>query len=290
MNVCKTYMVALVASVSITFTGAANAKDENAPLFKMLPESVQQSGTIQVAGDAYPPYRIIEADGKTRTGIEADLLAAMEPLLGVEFQNTVVAALPAMLAGIDTGRYDLSTGPLLDTKKREERYDIIPWIFSKPSYVLRSDAEATVKTLEDLCGLRIAFSAGSASERYQQMVSERCVADGRKPLVDVPLQDKSTLMLAVRSNRADALSSELAAALYLQAQFPDEFYIQTDQTDQLGILNLGFVLMKDSPISPAIVAAMKALNESGEYGKIMTKWGLAKAMQSDFSLNPASQE
>lgn len=288
MNICKKGMVALIASVAIA--GTAHARDENAPLFGMLPDAVKQSGTIQVAGDAYPPYRIIEADGKTRTGLEADLLDAMEPLLGVEFRNTVVAALPAMLAGIDTGRYDLSTGPLLDTKQREERYDIIPWIYSKPSYVLRGEAQATVESLEDLCGLRVAFSAGSASERYQKMVSERCVADGREPLVDVPLQDKSTLMLAVRSNRADALSSELAAALYLQARFPDEFYIQTDQTDQLGILNLGFVLMKDSPISPAIVAAMKSLNESGDYERIMTKWGLAKAMQSDFFLNPASQE
>ena len=40
----------------------------------------------------------------------------------------------AMLAGIDTGRYDLSAGPLLSTKAREERYDILTWMLSKPAF------------------------------------------------------------------------------------------------------------------------------------------------------------
>lgn len=283
-------LVAVMAGVLLGGGGVAQAKDTSAPLFGLLPPEVQERGVIRVAGDAYPPYRIIAEDGKTRTGLEADLLGAMAPLLGVEFENTVVAALPAMLAGIDTGRYDLSTGPLLDTPKREERYDIIPWIYSKPSYLLLASAGDKVSTLEDICGMRVAYSPGSASERYQHAISERCEADGRPRLQDVPLQDKSTLMLAVRSNRADAMSSEMAAALYLQSVFPGEFILQTDQTDALGVLHLGFVLPKGSPLSPAILAALKAMQENGDYQAVMTEWGLGAAAQQEFHLNPASMK
>lgn len=282
-------MVSMLASAAFLLAGAAMAQDNTAPLFDLLPDAIKASGTIQVAGDPFPPYRIISVDGETRTGLEADLLEAMVPLLGVEFENTIVASLPAMLAGLDTGRYDLTTGPLLDTVEREERFDIIPWLLSKPAYVMDGSASETVKVLEDLCGLRVAFSAGSISEQYQTMVSDRCIAAGKPPLVDVALQDKNTLLLAVQSNRADAMSSQLASALYMQAQLPDQLYIQTDETDQLGILHLGLVLKSKSELSGAIVEALRMLNESGEYAAILTRWGLGAAAQPDFELNPASK-
>ena len=271
-------------------TTVAAAQTAGAPLFPSLPAGVQSAKVIRLVGDSFPPYRIVGDDGKTVSGLETDLVRALEPLLGVRFEQTIVNGLPAMIAGIDTGRYDLSTGPLLSTKAREERYDMLPWLLSKPAYILPSQASAKVKRLEDLCGLRIAYSAGSVSEEYQKMLTQRCTSAGMPAVRDVPLQEKDTVVLALQSGRADAASIQLAAAKYLQHLSPGKYHVQTDQTDAMGVLNLGFVVKKGSPLGPVLLEAMKRLQASGQYTQILAQWGLEVAQQPQMRLNPASAE
>jgi polar amino acid transport system substrate-binding protein len=98
------------------------------------------------------------------------------------------------------------------------------------------------------------------------------------------------VVLAVQSGRADAASVQLAAALHLQHQTPGKVYVQTDQTNALGLLNLGFVLKKNSELSPVLLDALKQLHASGEYDRILKKWGLGEARQAQIRLNPASQD
>jgi len=264
---------------------AAAAGD--APFFEKLPAAIKASKVVRTGGDSFAPYRLVGDDGKTITGLETDLLRALEPLLGIRFEQALVSNLPAMLAGIDTGRYDLSSGPLLSTKAREERYDIVTWLISKPAWVLPAAGKKTTR-LEDLCGLRVSFAAGSTQEDHVKKVSERCVAAGLPAAQPVALTDQNTTVLAVQSGRADAASMQLAAALYLQRQSPGKFHIQTDTTDALGVLHLGFVLKKNSELTPVLHEALKRLWQSGEYARILDKWGLATAMAPEPRLNPSS--
>ncbi len=258
------------------------------PLFERLPQPIKDSKTVKLVGDAFAPYRMVGEDGKTVTGIDTDLARALEPLLGVKFEQTTVSNLPAMLAGIDTARYDLTTGPLLSTKAREERYDIITWIVSKPAFIVPTAGGKKVAKLLDLCGLRISFPAGSAQEPVAKQVSERCVADGQQPLTLIGLADQNATVLAAQSGRADIAGMQYAAALHLQKANPGKFHVQTDETDALGILHQGFVMKKGAPLAPVLLEALKQLWASGEYKRIMDKWGLGPAMAAEPRLNPSS--
>lgn len=278
----------LGALAALVWSAGPGAFAQSAPLFGRLPESVRNAKVLRMVGDSFAPYRIVGDDGKTVTGIDADMAKALEPLLGVKIELSIVSNLPAMLAGIDTGRYDLSAGPLLSTKPREERYDILTWLLSKPAFVLPVSGGRKTSRLEDLCGLRIAFPAGSAQEAYANKVSERCLGNKAQPMQMVPLSDQNATILAVQSGRADVSGMQLAAALYLQQRNPGRFTIQTDETDGLGILHQGFVLKKGSEISPVLLDALKQLWVSGEYGRIMEKWGLALAKAPEPRLNPSS--
>jgi polar amino acid transport system substrate-binding protein len=280
----KTLMAAAALALA---AGHANAQ-ANAPLFDKLPASIKASKTIKLVGDSFAPFRIVGADGKSVTGIETDLARALEPMLGVKFEQNIVSNLPALLAGIDTGRYDLSSGPLLSTKPREERYDIVTWLLSKPAFVLPVAAGRKTAKLEDLCGLRMAYAAGSSQEQYNNRISERCKAAKLPELQLVPLQDQNATVMAAQAGRADAVSMQLSAALYLQTQSPGKFSIQTDQTDALGVLHLGFVTKKGSELSPVLLEALKRLWASGEYQKILGKYGLAAAAASEPRLNPTT--
>lgn len=266
--------------------GAALAQAP-ATLFDRLPEPVKAAKVLKLVGDSFAPYRIVGDDGKV-TGIDTDLARALEPILGVKIEQTIVSNLPAMLAGLDTGRYDFSMGPLLSTKPREERYDILTWIVSKPAFVVPVANGRKVAKLMDLCGARLAFPAGSAQEQVAKQVSERCVAAGQAALSMVPLTDQNQTVLAAQSGRADATGMQYAAALYLQKTNPGKFIVQTDETDALGILLQGFIVKKGSELTPVMHEAMKRLWASGEYRRIMDKWGLAPAMATEPRLNPSS--
>ncbi|HMR70225.1 MAG TPA: transporter substrate-binding domain-containing protein [Rubrivivax sp.] len=285
-NLARAARRALLACCAVFAAGTTQAETA---LFDQLPAEIRTAGTIRLVGDSFAPYRIVGPDGKTVTGIETDIARALEPILGVRFEQTIVSNLPAILAGIDTGRYDLSSGPLLSTKPREQRYDIVTWLLSKPAFMLLVDGGRKTSRLEDLCGLRLSFAAGSSQELYANKVSERCVAAGRPTLQLVPLPDQNATVLAAQSGRADAASMQLSAALYLQSQNPGKFHIQTDETDGLGVLHLGFVTKKGSALSPVLLAALQRLWASGAYEQILAKWGLAAARAPAPMLNPSSR-
>lgn len=274
----------MLAAVLWACAGGAWA---DAALFERLPSAVKSSKTIKWVGDSFAPYRIVGDDGKTVTGLETDLARALEPLLGVRIEQHIVSNLPALLAGIDTGRYDMSTGPVLATRPREERYDLVTWLLSKPAFIVPTSGRKTTK-LEDLCGMRLSFAAGSSQEQYAIKVGERCVTGGLPTVRLVPLPDQNATVMAAQAGRADAASMQLAAALYLQKQNPGKFSIQTDQTDALGVLHLGFVMKKNSPLAPVLLDALKQLWASGAYLKILDKWGLANAQAPEPRLNPSS--
>lgn len=277
-----------IASTAATVLSLGGTAALAAPLFDRLPASIKSTKTIRLVGDSFAPYRIVGEDGKTVTGLETDLVRALEPILGVKFEQTIVSNLPAILAGIDTGRYELSTGPLLSTKAREERYDIVTWMLSKPAFMLPVAAGRKTSTLEDLCGLRISYAAGSSQEQYVLKVNERCEAAKLKPAQLVPLPDQNATVLAAQAGRADVASMQLSAALYLQKQNPGKFTIQTDQTDQLGVLQLGFVTRKGNELTPVLLDALKQLWASGEYERILGKWGLGAAKASEPRFNPST--
>jgi polar amino acid transport system substrate-binding protein len=277
--------VALATALCVAVPAIAAAS----PLFERLPASVKSTRTITLVGDSFPPYRIVGEDGKTVTGVETDLARALEPILGVHFKQVIVSNLPAILAGIDTGRYDLSSGPLLATKEREQRYDIVTWLVSKPAFLLPTAGGHKTSTLEDLCGLRISYAAGPGQEPYLRKLDERCVAAKRPVTHLVALADQNAAVLAAQAGRSDVASMQLAAGLYLQRQNPGKFQVQTDQTNQLGILHLGFVMKKNSPLTPVLDDALKQLWASGEYARILEKWGLAPAKADAPRVNPNSQ-
>ena len=89
-------------------------------LAAQLPEAIRSKGALTVAADAtYPPNEFLAPDGKTVTGMSADLAAALGKVTGirVEFVN---APFDSILPGLAAGKYDLGISSFTDTKEREQ--------------------------------------------------------------------------------------------------------------------------------------------------------------------------
>lgn len=196
----------LAVSAFLVAGPMAPAHASSAPLYNELPETIKKAGKIHVAADKLPPYRISSEDGRKVEGLEVELIQALEKQLGVPFETSIVANGPAIFTGIDTGRYDISFGPALATAEREKRYDIIPWLLSKPAFVLPAQHGLKTKSLMDLCGRRISVMTGSAAIREIEIMDGLCEKAGQKKVQQVVMPDQNA------TPRAQAILQALQSA------------------------------------------------------------------------------
>src|SRR5262245_1978661 len=106
--------IACLALASMLMTSAAIAQDAGLPKLSVneelrakLPEDIKTAGKmISVNNGSFPPYEIVT--GTEMTGASADLTDALSQVLGVKIEHETVGGLPALLAGVNSGRYQFA--------------------------------------------------------------------------------------------------------------------------------------------------------------------------------------
>jgi polar amino acid transport system substrate-binding protein len=255
---------------------AGEAPAQASALFDALPDAVKESGVIRFAGDSHPPYRTVGADGSI-TGIDKDMQDALGKILGVRTEISVVDSLPSALQGMLSDRYDAFNGPVKATAEREQQFDSITWMTTRTSYVVPAGSTAGITSTDALCGKKVAIVTASVVEGQLANLSAYCQQSGRPPAEAVPLADTNATLLAAQAGRADAAGMTQAAAIDVTTQQKDAFTYVT-QTEQQGATtdNLAMLVPKTAGMGPVMLDAFEELFASGEYRKIMDKWGLGE--------------
>lgn len=253
----------------------AEAVVETDTLFDLLPQSVQDAGELVVAGDSHPPYRVVGDDGKTVTGLDPEVWEALSKELGVPVRMEVTSTMPAILTGMQGGRWAAFNGPVQANAEREETFDTISWMLTRSSYIFPVGGENKVSDSGDLCGLRIAVTGGSITETEVAKLSDWCAEEGKPGAEMIPLGDTNATILAVKSGRADAAGMTETGALDVLASSPDEFeYVTQTEEQGSGINLLAMLVPKESGLGNVVFQAFERMFENGTYDEIMAKWGL----------------
>src|SRR5690606_17180390 len=126
----KTFAAALISGAVLASAAAAQDLPEvtmDQSLHDRLPQKIRDAGSmISVNNGSFPPYEIVE--GTKMTGASADMTDALGKLLGVEIRHETVGGLPALLTGVNSGRYQFAFGPVGDYKPRQENNDFVDWV------------------------------------------------------------------------------------------------------------------------------------------------------------------
>ncbi|WP_320197663.1 ABC transporter substrate-binding protein [Agrobacterium sp. rho-13.3] len=274
-----------VAFLGLLLAGPVLAQDVAIPqqtvnkeLNARLPEKVRTEGKmISVNNGSFPPYEIVT--GTELTGASADLTDAIGQLLGVKIEHATVGGLPALLSGVNSGRYQFAFGPVGDFKTRQEANDFVDWVQEFVVFAVQKGNPKGVVSLDTACGTRIAVMAGGSAEKVIKAQAEKCVADG-KPAVEVQsYTDQPSSILSVRSKRADAFFSSQAPLTYFVSQANGQLEL-TGIGEKNGFDDLfqGAVVPKGSPLGELLRDSVKVLIDNGTYGIIMKKWGLENNM------------
>ena len=281
-----------LALASLMISGSAFAEDAslpklsvNADLRAKLPEALRTSGKmISVNNGSFPPYEIVT--GTKLTGASADLTDAIGEVLGVKIEHESVSGLPAILAGINSGRYQFAFGPIGDFKSREEANDFVDWVQEFVVFAVQKGNPKGITSLDTACGQRIAVMAGGSAEKVIQVQAEKCKTDGKSAIEVQSFTDQPSSILAVRSKRSDAFFSSQAPLTYFVSQANGQLVLTgVGQKNGFEDLYQGAVVPKGSPLGPVLKDAVKLLMDNGTYAAIMKKWGLENNMIKEPGIN-----
>ena len=281
-----------LALASLMISGSAFAEDAslpklsvNADLRAKLPEALRTSGKmISVNNGSFPPYEIVT--GTKLTGASADLTDAIGEVLDVKIEHESVSGLPAILAGINSGRYQFAFGPIGDFKSREESNDFVDWVQEFVVFAVQKGNPKGITSLDTACGQRIAVMAGGSAEKVIQVQAEKCKTDGKSAIEVQSFTDQPSSILAVRSKRSDAFFSSQAPLTYFVSQANGQLVLTgVGQKNGFEDLYQGAVVPKGSPLGPVLKDAVKLLMDNGTYAAIMKKWGLENNMIKEPGLN-----
>ncbi len=276
--------ICILASLTMTLAaGAAWSQDIqkqtlNEELRARLPQEILDAGRmVAVNNGSFPPYEIVT--GTELTGATKDISDAIAEILGVTIEHASVAGLPALLSGINSGRYQFSMGPVGDYPDRQKANDFIDWAREYVVFAVEKGNPSGITSLDTSCGKRIAVMAGGSAEKVIKEQSEKCVADGKSAVEVQSFTDQPSSILAVRSKRSDAFFSSQAPLTYFVQQANGQLELSgIGQANGFKDIYQGAVVKKDSALGGVLLDSFKILIDNGTYGQIMKKWGLENNM------------
>ncbi|MFJ3666348.1 ABC transporter substrate-binding protein [Streptomyces sp. NPDC090106] len=266
----------------------------SAPLADKLPKEIRDKGVIKVGSDiAYAPVEFKDSSGKT-VGIDPDLAAAMGKQLGVtfEFEN---GTFDTLLTGLRSKRYDIAMSAMTDTKDRQdgvdsdtgkkvgEGVDFVDYFTAGVSIYTQKGKNTDIKTWSDLCGKKIVVQRGTVSEDLAKSESKKC--SGGKTISIESFDNDQQAQTRLRAGGADAGSSDFPVAAYAvkTSGGGNDFQLVGEQVEAAPY---GIAVAKgNTELRDALQAALDAVIKSGEYDKVLTKWGVTAGAVTEASVN-----
>lgn len=245
-----------------------------------LPDDVKASGRITVSiNPDVEPIKFLDANGKI-SGLNPDLLRAAAKVLGIEAEFHE-GTFDSMVPGLEAKRYNViaSVG---DFVERQKKIDFIDYLKTGTGILSSTSVDRTVSSPNELCGLKVGHSRGTAQQGYLEAAAKACKAAGKAPLETRPYGDGAAGILAVKSGQDDAYWGDLPAMLYNVQQNPKTFKILYQE--QKSVYGIG-INKEDTELRDAVRAALLKLAQDGVYDKLLKQWAQEGYGLPEFPMN-----
>lgn len=227
------------------------------------------------------PYEGFDDDGRTLVGYEPDLIreAAKGLDMDVKFQ---VVEFDALLPGLTSKRFDLAAAGFLDTPEREKDYDAVSITVDSYGFIAKKDTAATLKTLDDLCGLTVAVVSGSSQAAAVESQAKSCPSSDALTVRTFDAEAQG--FLALKSGQVDAVPSNVPLLTQFAKDNPD--FGVGPVTFNPGPTALFF--RKGSPLAGQMQKQLQKMMDDGRYAKVLKKWDVEAVATKEAKLNGAS--
>lgn len=257
----------------------------NQKLADGLPSAIKDKKTIKVATDLTPPISFQAEDGKL-IGIDANIAAALGVILGVDVQMTNVGAGAAIVPAVLSKRFDMTISGINDDVELEKQVDVIDYMFDATTIMTIKSNPLGIKSMEDLCGKKVAVPVGTFQARLVEAASAKCAV----PMNIMSIPKMPDVLQAVRTGRADATVNGYATSVYTtENQTGKGVGLQALPDVRLAVGYLGMLTSKGNPeLRDTVIASLQHMVDSGAYLAIMEKWGLGPLAVKTVKFNDAA--
>ncbi len=217
--------------------------------------------TIRVGSSTdYPPFEYIDEHNKI-VGFEIDMIEAVGKKIGVKFdiQNM---SFDGLIPALKTGKIDAALSGMSATEERRKSVDFTkPYYFSDNLFIRKkgTDVNATNMHLK-----KISAQVGT----LQETAAKSICGD-----LAVPAENVAAAILALKAGKIDIVLTDSPIGYEYLKQNSDleEFLKLPDGTEGFAV---AFDKGKHLELIGKIDAAIEELKKSGEFDKMMEKYGL----------------
>jgi polar amino acid transport system substrate-binding protein len=251
-----------------------------------LPAKIKSAGQIVVGVDAtYSPDEYLDADGKTVKGWDVDLFNAVMQKFGVKVVWQP-SGFDSIVTGVQGGKFDAGVSSFSINPSRMKQVNMVSYFISGTGWAV---APGNPKKIDPLnpCGVNVAVQKGTTQELDDMTPKvKKCAAAG-KPINLLIYSGQDQVAAAVVSGKADAMLADSQVTGYAIKQSGGKMEAVPPV---YATAPYGYAIPKaETEFAQAIADALKALDASGTYKKILTNWGVEAGAISDFALNPPAK-
>ena len=264
------FLTASLSLLALTGCGQSNAPAENAADNTTAQEEqaadllaqIRERGTITIATEGtWAPWTYHDENDQL-VGYDIEVARAVAEKLGVE-PEFIEGEWDGLLAGVDSGRYDIMANGVDIDPAREEQYDFsVPYAYNRVAIIVQGD-NTDITSFEDLAGKT---TANTLNSTYAILAEE----NGATVTAVDDLNQTIELLL---SGRIDAtLNSEVTYYDYMN-EHPDanlKIAALTEDATEVGIpMRSG---EETASLREAIDAALTELSEDGTLSELSNKY------------------
>jgi len=234
----------------------------------MVPESVAADGKLSVGSNPpFAPFEFKDSRGSI-IGLEMDLGRAAASVMGLDFDPQEMD-FSMILPAVQAGSLDAGMSGFTDNEERRQSFDFVDTLYAGVQWAAQPDKDVDPS---HPCGLTVAVQRTTVSETDDvRPKSEECEANGEKPITVLAFDTSDNAALAALVGRADAMSADSPVTAWAVSRSEGKLQLLGDMFQAAPY---GFAVPKDSPLGPALAAAMQHLIDTGEYERILKQWNV----------------
>ncbi|MEV6872060.1 ABC transporter substrate-binding protein [Amycolatopsis sp. NPDC051128] len=237
----------------------------------LLPAEVKAKGTLVSAEDlSSPPTTFMASDNKTPIGFNPDIARLIAAKLGLKLEIKNVK-FDVIIPGLQGNRYDLTVSTMGTSAERLKVLDMINY-FTNGSTVATAHGNPKQLAMDSLCGATLGVQSGSTQELkwLPKLNQQNCVSKGKEPIKAVSLPSVSDALTQVASRRIDGVFYDATSLNWAKAKQPNAFDVLQPVLNPLPV---AVALNLNSPLTPAVQAALQSIIDSPKYQEALSRWG-----------------
>jgi polar amino acid transport system substrate-binding protein len=258
-------------------------------LMALVPLSAAAAPVLRAGSDiSYAPLEFYASGSHRIQGFDYEVARSLAAQLAVplQFANHDFNDL---LGAVSKGRLDFAISAISDTRARERQVDFIDYFLAGSGILVRAGNPHRIYNIAGLCGMTVDLQRGTSQETAVNAQSKRCREVGLKPVTVQAYATDDVALKEFLAGRSVAHISDYPVVAHLARTLGGGKAYQVAGV-QFGVVPYGIAVAKNNAVlRDRLQRALQAVIASGEYDRLLAKWGLEQGAMRSAPINAGTK-